>query len=93
MKIYWNEPDELLDKVTAFHVPEPAAGKRVADCRESAVTFDENANYELIPGSLTYYRSVDESLSAFTDTFSPNNKCTRAQVVTFLYQASSVIEP
>ena len=69
VRIYWHEPDELLDKVTAFRVPEPAAGVSVADCKESAIRFDSNANYELVPGSLTYYRTEEESSVPFTGVF------------------------
>ena len=66
---YWNEPDELLDKVTAMNVPEPTVGKQVSDCKESDIVFPENANYALIPGSLTYYRTEDEQMREFTGTF------------------------
>ena len=66
---FWNEPDEIMDKVTAYNVPEPQAGKRVSDCRESDISFPVFANYELIPGSLHYFRIVDELSQEFTGTF------------------------
>lgn len=69
LRVYWSEPDELLDKVTALSVPEPAVGKCVADCAESAIRFPESANYALIPGSLRYYRSEDEQMFEFNGTF------------------------
>ncbi len=69
VSIYWNEPDDILDKVTALNVPEPRDYRRVADCLESDISFPEFANYQLIPGSLTYYHTVDEQSREYDGTF------------------------
>jgi hypothetical protein len=74
--VYWNEPDEIMDKVTAFNLPEPRAGKKVSDCKESDISFPAFANYELIPGSLTYYRIEDELVHEFTGTFAAGEEYT-----------------
>ena len=60
--VYWQQPDEILDKVTATNVPVPVAGKTPAALQASEITFPDFANYELVPGSLTYYRIISEQM-------------------------------
>ena len=58
--ISWQEPDEMLGKVTATNVPLPNAGDTLADLDESQITFPDFANYSLVPGSLSYDHIVSE---------------------------------
>lgn len=76
IRIYRDEPDEILDKVTAFNVPAPRVGKQVSECRESEISFPAFANYELIPGSLTYYRIENEQSKVFNGTFARGEEYT-----------------
>ncbi len=65
--IYWQEPDELLSKVTATNVPMPAVGVNVKDLHESDIRFPSFANYSLVPGSMTWYKTVNEQMIPMTD--------------------------
>ena len=62
LSVSYQEPDEQLAKVTALNVPLPELGVNVETlmARESEITFPAYANYELVPGSLTYYKYVGE---------------------------------
>ena len=68
LRVYWAEPDEILSKVTATNVPLPQVGKTPANMRESDITFPGFANYELIPGSLTYLRSQNGQVTTMSAT-------------------------
>ena len=68
LRVYWAEPDEILGTVTATNCPLPQVGKTPANLKESDITFPDFANYELVPGSLTYLRTVDEALTPMQDT-------------------------
>ena len=68
LAVYWQEPDEILSKVTATNVPLPQVGKTPANMRESDITFPGFANYELIPGSLTYLRSQNGQVTTMSAT-------------------------
>ena len=68
LAIYWQEPDEILSKVTATNVPLPQVGKTPANLKESDITFPAFANYELIPGSLTYLRSQNGQVTTLSAT-------------------------
>ena len=72
--IYWNEPDEILDKVTAFDVPEPRIDRKVSECSDSAIVLPDGANYEVVPGSLRYYLIKDELWHDFNGTFQPKGE-------------------
>ena len=76
LSIYWNEPDEILDKVTAFDVPEPRIGRKVSDCDWSSIVLPDTANYELVPNSLRYYYIEDELVRPFDGTFQPQGEYT-----------------
>ena len=67
VRIYWQEPDELLSKVTATNVPMPAVGVNVKDLHESDIRFPSFANYSLVPGSMTWYKTVNEQMIPMTD--------------------------
>ena len=58
--LYWGEPDEIMSTVTAVNVPLPKVGVNVDTLKESDIVFPDFANYELVPGSLTYYKSSGE---------------------------------
>ena len=58
--VYWQEPDELLSKVTALNVPMPAVGVNVDELHETEITFPDYANYTLVPGSMKWIKTVNE---------------------------------
>ena len=67
ISVSYQEPDEQMSKVTATNVPLPQAGVNVDDMPESDITFPAYANYELVPGSLTYYKDEGEIFEEIHD--------------------------
>ena len=65
-KITEYEPDEHIDRVTVMNVPVPEAGKNVADMKETDISIFESL-LTLVPGSLKYYKTVDEQPTLVTD--------------------------
>ena len=66
LKITEYEGDEHIERVTVTNVPVPEAGKNVADMKESDITIFESL-LSVVPGSLQYYKTVDEQPIPVTD--------------------------
>ena len=66
LKITEFEPDEHINRITVTNVPAPEAGKRVEDMKETGITIREYL-LSMVPGSLKYYKTVDEQLIPVTE--------------------------
>ena len=54
------ESDSHVERICITNVPEPEVGLGVPDMRESGIVIDDTVNLALVPGSLQYYRTIDE---------------------------------
>ena len=54
------ESDSHVERICVTNVPEPEVGLGVPDMRESSIVIDDSVNLALVPGSLQYYRTIDE---------------------------------
>ncbi len=55
------EPDQHIDRITVLNVLDPEVGKGVPDAKEEDIRILNSVYLELVPGTLTYLKTVSES--------------------------------
>ena len=63
------EYDSHIERICVTNVPEPEVGLSVEDMRESGIVIADTVNLALVPGSLEYYKTVNEHYELVTGAF------------------------
>ena len=69
LKITEYDPDEHIERIAVTNVPEPAIGLRASDLKESDIRVSSPNLLSLVPGSLEYLQTENESGIPFTGEF------------------------
>ena len=76
LKITEYDPDDHIDRFAVTNVPEPAVGVCAADLKESGIRISDANSLSLVPGSLQYLQTENESGVPFTGDFASGREYT-----------------